>query len=107
LFDQEFAHRCQLSHVYQGGSEAFPFPESDQLSGSQKRRILSLAAQLQGSESKPWVAIDDFIFGLYGLDEHDATVVRDTVAFSGPYRSIRGPQSRNQNPRNSKRFVAI
>ena len=25
------------------------------------------------------------IFRLYGLDEHDATVVQDTVTFCGPY----------------------
>ena len=64
---QLYQHFCLIRSSRIGASyrtfikedlEAFPFPESDQLSGSQKRRILSLAAQLQGSESKPWVAID-------------------------------------------------
>ena len=40
---------------------------------------------------KPWDAIDDLIFGFYGLDEDDATVIRDTVTFCGPYHSVREP----------------
>jgi len=55
---------------------------------------MELADALETLVTKPWDEIDDFIFSLYGLDEHDATVVRDTVTFCGPYHSVREPAER-------------
>ncbi len=70
----------------------------------QKRRILALAETLETRNPKPWAEIDDFIFGLYGLDEHDSTVVRDTVTFFGPYRTVRQPAEQPTSPRDLEVF---
>jgi hypothetical protein len=69
--------------------EAFPFPDPKKLSVAQKRRIVTLAEALESELGKPLDEVNDFIFDLYGLDEDDAVVVRDTVSCNGPYRSVR------------------
>lgn len=69
--------------------EAFPFPDPMLLTKPQKRRIEQLADLLQADGDKPWDVLDDFVLNLYGLDEHDATVVRDTVRYCGPYQWVR------------------
>jgi hypothetical protein len=69
--------------------EAFPFPDPRLLAEVQRRRVVELAKALETSTQKPWEQINDFIFSLYCLDEHDASVVRDTVEFCGPYQSVR------------------
>jgi len=71
--------------------EAFPFPDPTHLAAAEKRRIIELAKALETDAKKPWDAIDDLIFSFYGLDGDDATVIRDTVAFCGPYHSVRQP----------------
>ena len=80
--------------------ESFPFPDPDKLTSAQKRRIVALAEALETRATKPWDGIDDFIFDLYGLDEDDATVVRDTLAVGAPYQSVREaaeqPAGRNE-----------
>lgn len=93
-----FQHFCLMCSSSIGASwrifvkedlETFPFPNPAKLTTAQKQRILVLAEALESAPQKPWDAIDDFIFQLYGLDEHDATVVRDTVTFGAPYRTAR------------------
>ncbi|MGJ5814515.1 N-6 DNA methylase [Paludibaculum fermentans] len=102
IHSQLFGHYCLMRSSRQGGSsyrtivkediESFPLPEMRALSASQRIRIETLARELKASKEKqPWEQIDQLIFELYGLDEHDATVVRDTVTFCGPYRSVREP----------------
>jgi hypothetical protein len=95
-----YQHFCLMRSSSQGAGfriflkedlEAFPFPDPSRMSAERKRRTMELAEALETQVVKPWDEIDDFIFGLYGLDEHDATVVRDTVTFCGPYRSVREP----------------
>jgi len=71
--------------------ESFPFPDPEKLTRAQKHRILTLSETLETQTTKPWKQIDNFIFNLYGLDEDDATVVRDTLAVGAPYQSVRGP----------------
>jgi hypothetical protein len=78
--------------------EAFPFPGPVKLSTTQKNRILALAQELEISVKKPWKEMNEFIFKLYGLDEYDAVVVRDTVVFCGPYQSVREPAERPPQP---------
>jgi len=93
-----YQHFCLMRSSRQGASfrtilkedlETFPFPNPAQLSAIKKRVMVELAEALETHATKPWDRIDDFIFDLYGLDEHDASVVSDTVAYSGPYRSVR------------------
>ena len=75
--------------IHKQDVEAFPFPEPSKLAPSVTKRTLELAQMLQSNKSQPWDEIDDLIFAIYGLDEHDKTVIGDTVKFSGPYRSVR------------------
>jgi hypothetical protein len=93
-----FRHFCLMRSSRIGASyrtfikqdlDAFPFPEPAKLTVAQKRRIVALAEALETALVQPRDELDDFIFRLYGLDEDDATVVRDTVSFNGPYRSVR------------------
>lgn len=84
--------------------DAFPFPDPGKLTAAQKRKIATLAEELETAVTKPWDEIDDFIFGLYGLSKHDATVVRDTVKFGAPYRSVRQPAERPPEPDEAKAF---
>jgi hypothetical protein len=95
-----YQYFCLMRSPSQGASyrvflkedlELFPFPDPSQLSTADRRRIAELAVTLETSETKPWEEIDEFIFRLYGLDHDDATVVRETVAFRGPYRLVREP----------------
>ena len=95
-----YQHFCLMTSSRHGASfrtivkedlEAFPFPDPSRLTAPKKRRIIELAKELETSKTKPWEEIDAFIFDLYGLDDDDAMVVRDTVAFCGPYRSVRAP----------------
>jgi hypothetical protein len=69
--------------------DEFPFPDPSMLNPADKARLIALAEALEKEETKPWDEIDDFIFRIYGLDEHDARVVRDTIKFCGPYQSVR------------------
>ncbi|MGB9486582.1 MAG: N-6 DNA methylase [Terriglobia bacterium] len=102
-----FQHFCLVHSSRIGASyrtfikedlDAFPFLDPTQLTAANKRRIVGLAEALEMRATKPWQEIDDFIFGLYGLDEDDARVVRDTVAFCGPYRSVREPAEQPAEP---------
>ena len=45
----------------------------------------------RNASDKPREAIDDFVFELYGLDNDDAVVVRDTLTVGAPYQLVRGP----------------
>ena len=68
--------------------ESFPFPSLENVI-ARKRWIIKLAEALESNAQKPWDKIDDFIFRLYGLDDDDATVVRETLAVGSPYQSAR------------------
>jgi hypothetical protein len=84
--------------------ESFPFPDPEKLAPTQKHRILDLADKLETQTPKPWVQIDNFIFNLYGLDEDDATVVRDTLDVGAPYKSVRDPAEQPAKPREAEIF---
>ena len=73
---------------------------------AQKRKILSLAKNLESAAIQPWQELDDFVFQLYGLDEDDAMVVRDTVKFAGPYRSVREPAEQPAEDEDIEHFRA-
>jgi hypothetical protein len=69
--------------------DEFPFPDPNMFDAVDKASVIALAEALEKEETKPWNDIDKLIFRLYGLDEHDARVVRDTVEVCGPYQSVR------------------
>jgi hypothetical protein len=85
--------------------DAFPFPDVAKLTAAQKSRVLALAESLENELIKPWDELDAFIFRLYGLDEDDAIVVRDTVRFGSPYRSARQPAEEPPNEAEAKVFA--
>jgi len=69
--------------------ENFPFPAIDVLSKRQRQRTVKLSSQLETASIKPWQAINDFIFDLYGMDEYDCQVVKDTLEVAEPYKEAR------------------
>jgi hypothetical protein len=108
-----FQHWCLVRSSRIGASyrtfikedlDSFPFPNLSRLTAEQQHRIVELADLLETSTIKPWDEIDDFLFSLYGLDEDDATVVRDTVTFCGPYRSVRERGEHPLSPDELKAF---
>lgn len=98
LHSQLFKHFCLLRSSRIGASyrtfikedlDSFPYPELESLKSTQKKHILELANSLDGQKNNVFSKIDDFIYNLYGLDEHDRTVVQDTVKCGAPYRTTR------------------
>jgi hypothetical protein len=82
--------------------EDFPFPTIDVLSKRQRQRAVKLSSQLETASSKPWKAINDFIFDLYSLDEYDRQVVKDTLEVAEPFKESRdransAPKKNNRN----------
>ena len=69
--------------------ENFPFPKIETLSKVQRQRTVKLSSQLETALTKPWKAINDFIFDLYGLDKYDRQVIKDTLEVSPPYKEPR------------------
>ena len=66
--------------------DCIPFPDVSDLSKTQLKKIISLAALLEAGQNKPWEEIDQFIFNLYGLSETDIQTVKDTLFASAYYR---------------------
>ena len=83
--------------------ETFPFPVIELLSNRQKQLALKLSSQLEKSSSKPWKAINEFIFDLYGLDQYDRQVVKDTLEVAEPFSESR--DRANENPKRDKRNI--
>ena len=69
--------------------ENFPFPAIDVLSKRQRQIAVKLSSQLETASSKPWKKINDFIFDLYGLDEYDRQVVKDTLEVAEPFKEAK------------------
>ncbi len=69
--------------------ENFPFPTIDVLPKRQRQRAVELSRLLEIEPSKPWEAINDFIFSLYGLDEYDRQVMKDTLEVAAPFKEAR------------------
>jgi hypothetical protein len=69
--------------------ENFPFPTRNELSKRPRQRAVKLSSELETSSTKPWKAINDFIFDLYGLDEYDRQVVDDTLRVAAPFKESR------------------
>jgi hypothetical protein len=82
----------------------FPFPEIDLLSKQQRRHAVKLSRQLETASTKPWKAINNFIFDLYGLDEYDRQVVKDTLEVAEPFKESRDRANRAPNINNRNEF---
>ncbi len=69
--------------------ENFPFPTIDVLPKRQRQRAVELSSLLETAPNKPWMAINNFIYDLYGLDEYDRQVVKDTLEVAAPFKEAR------------------
>lgn len=69
--------------------ENFPFPIIGMLSRQQRQLALELSGQLETASSKPWKEINNFIFDLYGLNEYDRQVIKDTLETAPPFKNAR------------------
>lgn len=69
--------------------ENFPFPSIDLLSKRQRQRAVNLSGQLETAPKKPWKEINGFIFDLYGLDEYDQQVVKNTLEVAEPFKEAK------------------
>jgi hypothetical protein len=66
--------------------DALPFPDIAMLSPTSKAAIRSLAQRLLRDVRKPWQELNEFIFGLYGLDADAVQVATDTLFAAASYR---------------------
>ena len=66
--------------------DALPFPDIATLPATTKASIRNLAQRLQHDAQKPWQEINEFIFGLYGLDMDAVQVATDTLFSAASYR---------------------
>jgi hypothetical protein len=66
--------------------DALPFPDIAKLPATTKASIRSLAQRLQCDSRKPWRELNEFIFGLYGLDADAVQVASDTLFAAASYR---------------------
>lgn len=98
-----FAHFCYLSSGQIGARrriidkqdiDAFPFPVIENLSDEDRATAFLLADRLDQHGEKDWEAVDAFVCRLFGLANAEYQVVEDTVAFNGPYRSVRAAAAR-------------
>ena len=69
--------------------ESFRFPIIDDLSVRRKQQVINLSRQLEAEGMKGLAEIDDFVFDLYGFDEYDRQVVKDTLGVSAPFQLAR------------------
>ncbi len=83
--------------------ENFPFPTIDVLPKRQRQRAVKLSSLLETASSKPWKKINNFVFDLYGLDEYDRQVVKDTLEVAAPFREAR--DRANSAPTKNERNV--
>lgn len=80
--------------IYKEDVDAFPFPAPQRLSLSERAEALRLANEIDRRDgTMDWKALDRFVGKLFGLSPTEADVVDETVEFSAPYRSSRGPAS--------------
>lgn len=62
------------------------FPDVCELPNATRIALQELARRLEHDTVKPWKDIDELLFDLYGLDDDDAQVIRDTLFSAAAYR---------------------
>jgi hypothetical protein len=86
--------------------ENFPFPAIDLLPEYQRQQATQLSRRLETAASKTLAEINDFIFELYGLDEYDRQVVKDTLEVASPYKEARNRANSAPVKKDRKAFYA-
>jgi len=75
--------------VYKADLDDCPIVPFERLSPEQRREIRPLADRLAQGDQLVFRRIDSFFAGLYGLDELDLEVIRDTLEVCLPYEESR------------------
>jgi len=83
-----------------------PFVPFEKLGQEQRLEVQQLSAALTRGSEIPWLGIDAFFARLYGLDNRDLQVIRDTLAVALPYESSRVRACRPPTESERKIFVS-
>ncbi len=81
-----------------------PIIPLDSLTSAQEKTIARLSERLIKEDMNVFDDIDSFFAGLYGLDELDMEVIRDTLAVGMPYESARQRACNAPNPEEFEAF---
>lgn len=69
--------------------DEFPFIPLEKLKSSDRKRIWDLSEKLAHDESKPFDKIDELICKIYGLNDSDIEVIKDTIEVGLPFKQSR------------------
>jgi len=75
--------------IYKSDLDDCPMVPLERLTAVQKRKLQHLSERLTRADTTVFVEIDDFFGDLYGLDELDLEVIRDTLKVCLPYDESR------------------
>jgi hypothetical protein len=81
--------------------QIFPF---EKLSATQRQSVAQLSKRLIARDLTVFEEIDNFFGGLFGLDDRDMEVVRDTVEVAMPYIESRNRACNPPRPTERERF---
>ena len=69
--------------------DEFPFIPLEKLKSNDRKKIWELSEKLAHDSSKPFDEIDDLICKIYGLDDSDIEVIKDTIEVGLPFKQSR------------------
>jgi len=75
--------------IYKSDLEHCPIIPWDRLTQNRRTVVVELSQRLVEGDPDVFEDIDAFFAGLYGLNKHDAEVIRDTLAVAMPYDEVR------------------
>jgi len=84
----------------------FPIIPLERLSKQQKARIVELSMALEAYHTISWDAIDRFFAALYGLEECDLQVIKDTLSTAQPYDRARRIACRPPTQKDRNNFAS-
>ena len=87
-----------------GDLDECPIIPLDRLSFVQRKEVLSLSERLLSGDTRVFDKIDRFFSRLYGLDEIDLEVIRDTLTTALPYEQSRARASKPPTKDEQERF---
>lgn len=90
--------------VYKADLDECPIIPFERLSPEQRQAIRPLSERLSRGDQRVFRSVDYFFAGLYGLDELDLEVIRDTLEVSLPYDEPRERACRAPNGNEQERF---
>jgi hypothetical protein len=85
--------------------EQFPFLPLELLTEVQKKQVLNLSRSIEKGNAIPWTDIDTLFGKLYGLNDDDLQVVRDTLSVAMPYKAARRRACLPPTERDKRGFV--